>query len=375
MATYKVIQDIEADDKLLGPLTLRQFVYAGITVFFLYLSYMAVFKGAPFLLALFVPPIFLFGFFAFPWGKEQPTELWALARIRFLVKPRIRVWDQDGMKELVTVTVPKKIEVAYTDGLSQNEVRSRLRALSDTLDSRGWAIKSANISPYTAPVFAGVNGATTDRLVEPTSMPQEVPTLGNTNQYTDMFDTASSPKAQQFDTMLHTQADEKRQQLINQMQQPQDTPKPQPQTPSSDGQPADYWFMSQQDPQTIPKGQQTFGSSVVNPVAADNTFLQPAVSQTDDEAALVEDLKHRAIGEQLQKSHMATVLPIEEQERIAREQAERAALAASQTPVTDQPDTAILELAQNDDLNIETIARQAKKAHGEDMDEVVVSLH
>ena len=29
MATYKVIQDIEAEDKLIGPLTLRQFIYAG----------------------------------------------------------------------------------------------------------------------------------------------------------------------------------------------------------------------------------------------------------------------------------------------------------------------------------------------------------
>jgi len=32
MATYKVIQDIEAEDKLLGPMTLRQFIYAVIVV-------------------------------------------------------------------------------------------------------------------------------------------------------------------------------------------------------------------------------------------------------------------------------------------------------------------------------------------------------
>ncbi len=32
MATYKVIQDIEAEDKLLGPLSLRQFIYAVIVV-------------------------------------------------------------------------------------------------------------------------------------------------------------------------------------------------------------------------------------------------------------------------------------------------------------------------------------------------------
>ncbi len=39
MATYKVLQDIEAEDKILGPLSLRQFIYGLITVFFLYLCF------------------------------------------------------------------------------------------------------------------------------------------------------------------------------------------------------------------------------------------------------------------------------------------------------------------------------------------------
>ena len=46
MATYKVLQDIEAEDKLLGPLTLRQFVYGAIAVICLYLSYFLTTKGA-----------------------------------------------------------------------------------------------------------------------------------------------------------------------------------------------------------------------------------------------------------------------------------------------------------------------------------------
>ncbi len=38
MATYKVIQDIEAEDKFLGPLTLKQFIFGAAAVFFGYLS-------------------------------------------------------------------------------------------------------------------------------------------------------------------------------------------------------------------------------------------------------------------------------------------------------------------------------------------------
>jgi hypothetical protein len=90
-------------------------------------------------------------------------------------------------------------------------------------------------------------------------------------------------------------------------------------------------------------------------------------------------------------SHLKTILPLEEQERLKREaleeqqraQAEAAARAAaeaaqinSQAAMKTAPDPAILELAVNDDFNIATIARQANKAmqHEED-GEVVINLH
>src|SRR5665647_1468056 len=135
MATYKVLQDIEAEDKLVGPLSLRQFVYAGVSALCLYFSFIVVTKGVPFLLVIFLPPAIFGGFFAFPWSREQPTEVWALAKIRFYLKPRRRIWDQSGIKELVTITVPKRIQRDYTNGLSQPEIQNRLNALANTIDS------------------------------------------------------------------------------------------------------------------------------------------------------------------------------------------------------------------------------------------------
>src|ERR1700761_2447452 len=135
MATYKVIQDVEAEDKLVGPLTLRQFIYAGISVLSVYLGFLSATKGAAFMLVVFVPITAICGFFAFPWGQDQPTEVWALARIRFMIKPRRRIWDQSGAKEPVSVTAPPVVIHRFTNGLSQDEVRSRLTALADTIDS------------------------------------------------------------------------------------------------------------------------------------------------------------------------------------------------------------------------------------------------
>src|SRR5258708_26032679 len=148
MATYKVIQDIEAEDKLVGPLSLRQFIYAAIAAVSTYISFFALSRGYSFVLVMLLPVILFTGFFAFPWGSDQPTEVWALAKIRFFLKSRRRIWDQSGIKDLVTITVPKHIEKEYTNGLQQHEVESRLTALASMLDSRGWAVKNVT-STYT----------------------------------------------------------------------------------------------------------------------------------------------------------------------------------------------------------------------------------
>jgi hypothetical protein len=47
MATYKVLQDIEAEDKLFGPFTLKQFIFGGITVVLGFIGFRIVIAGAP----------------------------------------------------------------------------------------------------------------------------------------------------------------------------------------------------------------------------------------------------------------------------------------------------------------------------------------
>jgi hypothetical protein len=74
MANYKVIQDIEAEDKLVGPLTLRQFIYAAIAAICAYLSFIAIARGFWEILIILGPPMLFTGFFAFPWGRDQSTD-------------------------------------------------------------------------------------------------------------------------------------------------------------------------------------------------------------------------------------------------------------------------------------------------------------
>jgi hypothetical protein len=369
MATYKVIQDIEAEDKLLGPLTLRQFSYAGITVFCLWLGYFVVLHGAAFLVVIIAPFAFVSAFFAFPWSREQPTEIWALARIRFILKPRKRIWDQSGLRELVTITVPKRIEHIYSDGLSQTEVRSRLHALAETIDSRGWAIKNTAMNPYISPAMASVT-ANGDRLIDPSSVPQDVPINGS-DSYQDVFD-SSNPKMQQFDSMLNASAQAHRAQLVQTMQQPA-VATPQQNTP---GQPADYWFLNQPSKQSVPKGNDVFGNDVVTPGSITDNHQASGL----DEDAITKQLAAKATDSSSSRSHLPTILPLAEQEKL-RVEAQKAAADTFSAPinnpltVTAPADAAILGLAHNDDLNIATIARQAKREQASDESEVVISLH
>ena len=376
MATYKVLQDVEAEDKLVGPLSLRQFIYAAISAFLLYLSFFALTKNAGLLLIFFVPPALFTGFLAVPWHGDQPTEVWAIAKLRFLLKPRKRIWDQSGAKELVTITVPKKIERSLTNGLSQIEVRSRLHALADTIDSRGWAVKNVNVNLSTG---LRSNVGVSDRLVDASSLPQEVSGL-DIRATDDMLDPAASPVAQHFDVMIHDAATNQRQQLIQQMQAPlAAAPTQQAQsTPQND-----YWFMHQPTPVA---GQATFSNTAVVAPGMTSASEPPAVTQaaipTAEEEALAQQIKAASQTQVTATDHLKhikTPAELAEENRI-KQQNEAAEIAAKQqaerqkAQVTSGRQAAIMNLASNDDLDVATIARQAQKETDHGDGEVVISL-
>ncbi len=377
MATYKVLQDVEAEDKLVGPLTLRQFIYAAISAFLLYLSFFALTKNVGFLLIFFVPPALFTGFLAIPWHGDQPTEVWAIAKLRFMLKPRKRIWDQSGAKELVTITVPKKIERSLTNGLSQIEVRSRLHALADTIDSRGWAVKNVNVNLSTGP---SSYSTASDRLVDAMSLPQDVSGV-DVRATDDMLDPSASVVAQHFDSMIQSAATAQRQQLLEQMQSPtaQSTAQSPQNTPQND-----YWFMHQPTPVA---GQSTFNNAAVVAPGMTTASEPPAVAQavapTAEEEALIVQLKatnesHSTANNHLK--HIKTSAELAEEQRLlaaqeATEAAEKQQVERQKAQVTSEKEAAIMNLARNDDLDVATIARQAKKEVRSDDGEVVISLH
>ena len=209
MAVYKVIQDIESEDKLLGPLTLKGLVYAMIAGVLLFIDVRLFISGAPTLIKFIIGitllfPIILFAVLASPLGRDQPTEVWLLSYIKFFLITRKRIWDQSGSKEMVTITAPKKIERHLTKDMSQKEVNSRLKALALTLDSRGWAVKNVNVNMDDADIDARLVKPDTDRLVDNSSV-NKTPLPVDIKASDDILDAQSNPTAKKFDNLMKQQ--------------------------------------------------------------------------------------------------------------------------------------------------------------------------
>jgi hypothetical protein len=211
MSVYKVIQDVEAEDKLLGPLSLKGFIYALIAGTCAFINFKLLLIDTPLkwlFILLFTGPMILFSVLASPLGRDQPTEIWLLSRLRFFLKPRRRIWDQEGLSELVTVTVPKKEELHLTKDLSQTEVQSRLKTLATTLDTRGWAIKNMDVNLNVPDSDAQVVTPDSDRLVGAGGVPKQM-AVADVHAADDIMDEKNNPTAKKFDSLMK-QADDKR---------------------------------------------------------------------------------------------------------------------------------------------------------------------
>lgn len=149
MATYKVPQDVEADDKLIGPFSFRQFIYLIIVALagFLAWGLAQLFIG---LVIIPLPIIVFFSMLALPLRKDQPMEIYMAAMLSFYLKPRKRMWDPEGIESLIEVAAPKTVEVQLTKGLSQSEAEQRLSYLASIVDTHGWAIRGVGSGGDTA---------------------------------------------------------------------------------------------------------------------------------------------------------------------------------------------------------------------------------
>lgn len=304
MSVYKVPQDVEAEDKLLGPFSFRQFVFLIIAVIGIAIAYGLSTILLP-LAIIPVPIILFFGALALPLKKDQPMEVYLAAVISFMLKPKKRLWQPDGIERLVEVIAPKVEEKNYGNNYDQAEVQRRLSYLANLVDSQGWSIR-------------GVNNPNSSMRAD----------LFNEGQAANDILDENSTTAQNINHLINQSDVRRRQEVIQKMQTGQSaTPPPvQPPQPSQPDNPAPATPL-QMNPYP------TMRQSILNPIS--------------------------------RQSATPTSNPIQTQPTTMPQSS------------VNEVSPAIIELANNHDLSIETIAREANRIQQENKlsdEEVVISL-
>lgn len=215
MSKHQIPQDVEVADKILGPLTLKQFIFAIIFFASAYLDYL-LFKAFPLLVIVGLPFTIFFGVLAFYQREDQPVEVYLMSALRFYTAPRNKVWDAEGYNEMVEITAPKNIDIQRTKDLSANEISSNLNSLSKIMDTHGWASRNMDS-------LGDMGVADNDRLMSINEI-QTIPgSTGEDNYFIDqkhdILDGNATTVARKFNNLVEQRALQIRQQALAQMQQ------------------------------------------------------------------------------------------------------------------------------------------------------------
>ena len=311
MAQYKVPQDVEADDKLLGPFSFRQFVYLLIAGGLIALA-VGLFQLFPLLAIIPLPPVLLFVALALPLKKDQPMETYLAAIVSYYLKPRTRLWMPGQRESTIQITAPKKVEESRTRDITGEEATHRLSFLADIVDTGGYAIKGAGNNPMREDLIAEAN-ATADMF--------------EGNHFNNL-----SNVIQKDETERHAEVVREMQQAINETEN----------IAMSNVQ-LEKRFAEMKPTVSVGSPQQQMQNMSVS---REEIFNSPTVI-----------LPNPPVVEK----------PVEKSNKVNRESAEKAPIIP--------PKPSIIELANNDAFSVETIAKEANRINRKDEGEVFISLH
>jgi hypothetical protein len=201
MGQYKVPQDVEAEDKLIGPLSLRQFIYVVIGLGWAGLMFLLFSKVVIVMIIAILPITGFFLLLGFGRRQEQSFDNYLAAVVKFFVEPRIRVWDKDlSQSELV-----KKEEKAPEIIPTKNVNVGSLKQLAMIMDTHG-AQKDPTIQLQDESSVVSAYG---QRVINPTQVVgglESIPSQAKTTQTDDVLDATNAHNTQVGEMLENVEA-------------------------------------------------------------------------------------------------------------------------------------------------------------------------
>jgi hypothetical protein len=337
VAVYKVPQDVEAEDKLIGPFSFRQFIYLIIVAIAGFVGFVLAQVFIP-LAIIPIPIILLFGALALPLRKDQPMETYLLAVVRYYFKPKRRMWDPEGATSHIEITTPPAQEHSLTKEFGQDVAQQRLDYLARVMDSRGWSLKGVNKANES--VSAGVAAEAA-------------------NAFDIMDDHADLAKS--FDTLLAKKNEASRQEVIQRMRTP--APAPRAAAPVAPAAPTGPGGVAHQDYANNPYDDVL--SRQFQPAAPASTQPTPGDGPSPHFNPYPTAIHQKVV----EPYHMPTTT------NTPLQPLQKAEEPVPTKPLTQTVSPDIMRLASNNDLSISAIAHEAHRLQDGDEGEVVIKLH
>ena len=325
MAQYKVPQDVEAEDKLLGPFSFRQFVYLLVAAgcIALAVAFWQIFPALAIIPAL---PALFFIVLALPLKKDQPMETYLAAIVSYYLKPRTRMWTPGQRDSTIMISAPKNEDDTRARDLTGEEATHRLSFLADIVDTEGQAIK-------------GMNGHMNEDIVV------------EANSTSDIFEN------NHFDSLESTIAKDenaRHEEVVREMREAIRK--------------SEDLNMSGASIQKYEEDKSKTEAIERKPVVAEKA--EKNVVKEPEQAPMAEVVSK--FGDKPDFDSQAVVIP---DLSTVEKSVEKSSNARSEKVETESAKPSIIDLANNPDFSVATIAKEANRIKERDEGEVFISLH
>lgn len=146
---YRVPQNIDMEDRIVGPLTMLQFVYLMVGGMIIYLAYLLFTPTSFWIIAI---PVGLFTLsLAFLKVQDQPFPKFLAATLLFLIRPKARVWAKESGEENVKIIKAPSTETK-TIVTTHKAEPAELTQLAQAIDTAPAAPATAQALPVDVPV-------------------------------------------------------------------------------------------------------------------------------------------------------------------------------------------------------------------------------
>ena len=145
-------------------------------------------------------------------------EIYIAAVISFFLKPRVRLWEPDGVETLIEVVAPKTKEENLSKNYDQREIQRRLSYLANIVDTHGWSVRGVG-NPEATGNLDTASSLQADFYNTAVQAEEDILDRGNTT-------------SRQIADMIAETDQQRREQLMQRMQKPQTPTAQQPTQPA-----------------------------------------------------------------------------------------------------------------------------------------------